>query len=346
MSAASPPPSLFFFASLLLLSSGFTVPAWSTSIATHAPRVSGHTTSVNADGRVLLFGGLTGSAGSPCTTDLWSFGLDGVWSKVDTVGGPGPRMYAASAFVEQSFYVFGGWDPEAPGSGGTSKDEVWRFDMGSKEWIAMMPMPCGPVSRHTACTLSDGTVIVHTFRGVLVLDQASGTLSEESTSGEEPEGLSMCAASPLGDSSMLLFGGSTKTQGMSADAYVLDTISWTWRKLRPDGDGGPVPTPRASACAAPIDAHSCLIHGGAGLGSGGYEGGAGLTGFDETWCVRVEGDAAIWTELDMSAGDEAPPPARVAASLNALSANRGFLLQGGWNPASGETYDGPSLLVM
>jgi len=347
MCAAPSPPCLsFFLSSLLLVTSGFTVPSWSTSSATQAPRVSGHTTSISANGRVLLFGGLTGSAGSPCTTDLWSFGVDNVWRKVETVGGPGPRMYAASAFIEQSFYVFGGWDPEAQNSGGTFKDEVWKLDLDTVVWTAMAPMPCGPVSRHTACTLGDGTVLVHTFLGVFVLDQASGTLSEKSTSGDEPEGLSMCAASPLGDKSMLLFGGSTKTQGMSADTYVLNTASWTWRKLHPDGDGGHVPTPRASCSAAPADAHSCIIHGGAGLGDGGYAGGAGLTAYDETWCVTVEGDAAHWTELDTSAGAEAPPPARVAASLSALSSGRGFLLQGGWNPGSGETFDKPSVLVV
>ena len=368
MCAAPSPPCLsFFLSSLLLVTSGFTVPSWSTSSATQAPRVSGHTTSVSANGRVLLFGGLTGSAGSPCTTDLWSFGVDNVWRKVETVGGPGPRMcarmhtytkqhrhfdldaahrYAASAFIEQSFYVFGGWDPEAQNSGGTFKDEVWKLDLDTVVWTAMAPMPCGPVSRHTACTLGDGTVLVHTFLGVFVLDQASGTLSEKSTSGDEPEGLSMCAASPLGDKSMLLFGGSTKTQGMSADTYVPNTASWTWRKLHPDGDGGHVPTPRASCSAAPADAHSCIIHGGAGLGDGGYAGGAGLTAYDETWCVTVEGDAAHWTELDTSAGAEAPPPARVAASLSALSSGRGFLLQGGWNPGSGETFDKPSVLVV
>ena len=95
MCAAPSPPCLYFFiSSLLLITSGFTVPSWSTSIATQAPRVSGHTTSVNTNGRVLLFGGLTGSAGSPCTTDLWSFGVDSLWCKVETVGGPGPRMCA------------------------------------------------------------------------------------------------------------------------------------------------------------------------------------------------------------------------------------------------------------
>ena len=113
------------------------------------------------------------------------------------------HRYAASAFIEQSFYIFGGWDPEAPGSGGTFKDEAWQLDLDTMVWTAMAPMPCGPISRHTACTLGDGTVLVHTFRGVFVLDQASGTLSEKSTSGDKPpEGLSMCAASPLGDKSM------------------------------------------------------------------------------------------------------------------------------------------------
>ena len=312
-----------------------------------APKVSGHAASVDHNGRVLLFGGLTGSAGSPCTNALMAYDekeADGSWQEVTASNeGPGVRMYAASATVGSDMYVIGGWDSGEPGSGGTFKDEVWRFSIDSSTWTQLAPLPCGPVSRHTACKLGDDTVIIQTFRGTLILDASTGTVREQPTSGTAPIGLSMCAAAPLGQASMLIFGGSSKTQQMTADVHVLDTATWTWRKLvAKAGKGGRLPTPRASSCAAPVDGSSCIIFGGAGLGGGGYDGGAGLVAFDETWRVRVDGDDAIW-DVVAEAGANTPPP-RVAASLSALPSGK-LLLQGGWDPVSKATFDAPAVLT-
>jgi len=305
---------------------------WTNGVAT-GPLVSGHVQCVDAHGRVLAFGGLTGSAGSPTTNELWAFDKGG-WSLLldGTAGGPGPRMYAAGAVLDGVLVVFGGWDPGAPGSGGSFKDEVWRLDVDSLLWSQLGPLPHA-ASRHTACTIGD-KIVVHTFRSTLVCDGIS--VREQATTGEAPDGFSMCAAAPLGDRDMLVFGGSTKAQGMTANAYVLDTSTWHWRKLRPTGDV--LPSPRASCAAAPLDGTTCVVFGGAGLGGAGYEGGAGLTAFDETFALRVDGDEAIWTSI------EAPgPPARVAASLSPLPTG-GFLLHGGWAPKSKQTFDRSALL--
>ena len=99
--------------------------------APEAPRVSGHSAVTDhGHGQILLFGGLTGSAGSPCTNQLWRFGNnnnnktnkknDGEddevsWRLVDIKdAGPGPRMYATSAILGDSLYLMGGWDPGEP----------------------------------------------------------------------------------------------------------------------------------------------------------------------------------------------------------------------------------------
>ena len=318
----------------------FKPPSWAPAKTILAPRVSGHAVCGDEGGRVWLFGGLTDGAGSPCTSKLFTYDEGNGWDHVASSegGGPGARMYAASASVKDSLFVFGGWDPEAPGTGGSFKDDVWKLDLPSLTWEQMDSLPCGPVSRHTACTVG-ANVILHTFRGVYVLDGATGVVREQKTTGEAPLGLSMCAAAPLGETAMLVFGGSTKTQGMSSDIFVLDCTAWSWRKLRPKGEA--VPTPRGSACAAPIDASSAVIFGGAGLGGGGYEGGAGLTAFSETWRVRVDGDEALWQLLD---ADDAPRP-RVAASLSRLPSGR-LLLHGGWDPRSKETFEMPSVLSL
>ena len=91
--------------------------SWTAHSSTHkAPRVSGHSAVTDYEHqRVLLFGGLTGSAGSPATNQLWSFDNNkDQWNLVDRDDGPGPRMYAASAILDGSMYVMGGWDPGAP----------------------------------------------------------------------------------------------------------------------------------------------------------------------------------------------------------------------------------------
>ena len=96
--------------------------SWTAHQEATAPRVSGHVAVTDRDhGRVLLFGGLTGSAGSPCTDQLWTTAAapkdgndDASWHLVDAKTGPGPRMYAASAILGDSMYVMGGWDPGEP----------------------------------------------------------------------------------------------------------------------------------------------------------------------------------------------------------------------------------------
>lgn len=301
---------------------------------TGGPRVSGHTACrVDDDSdRVLLFAGLTGPAGSPVTDDLWSY-KGGTWGPVEFKTGPGPRMYSASAVSGESLYQFGGWNPGEPGSGGAFLDDVWRFDLNTGEWTELEAMPCGPVSRHTACTVGD-MIIVHTFRGVLVLKQ-DGKLTEQETTGEAPEGLSMCAVAPVGNSGMWLFGGSTKTQALSSDTYILDTDTWIWTKLSTT-DG---PSARATPCAASVDDSSCVMFGGASLGEGGYEGGAGLIAQDDTWICSVAGGDAKWEKV-LSGG----PQARIAATLTPLGAAN-FLLQGGYDPATKGTFEAPWVLT-
>ena len=80
-----------------------TLPAWSPSVAV-GPRVSGQATAVDANGRVLAHGGLTNGAGSPVTNDLWVYDKT-MWTKLDASGGPGRRMYAASAILGDGFYL-------------------------------------------------------------------------------------------------------------------------------------------------------------------------------------------------------------------------------------------------
>lgn len=194
--------------------------AWTLS-NTAGPAISGHSTAVVRD-RLYLFGGLLGSAGSAASNKTWVY--DGIWEEVDA-SGPSRRMYSAAAELDDAVYIFGGWDPDKPGSGGTFKDDVWKFDTRRCTWKEVSKMPKA-VSRHAACRVNDA-IVVCTFRETLVYER--GQLRVQPTSGVPPAGLSMCACSAL-NGELVVFGGATRTQEMTNDVYVLNTHNWTWRK--------------------------------------------------------------------------------------------------------------------
>jgi hypothetical protein len=332
--------------SFLVLCAAVVVDGWSWSKAalTQAPRVSGHSVGYYNTNEIILFGGLTGPAGSPCTDETWHYDAasesGGSWSLLH--GGntkPRVRMYGASAVLDNNLYIFGGWDPGAPGSGGEFLDDIWQLDLATRVWLKVDTKLPYPVSRHTACAISsDDSIVLHTYQGILVYKK-DGTLAEQETSGQEPEGLSMCATAPLSSTKMLLFGGSTKTQQMSCDAYVLDCESWTWTKLN-NVVGEEAPPILASACAAPLAKDQAVIFGGASIGSSGYGGGMGLIPQDETWVLQVKnGDEAHWTKVDFP--DK--PEGRVAATICPIG-SRSFLLQGGYHPTTKTTFDQPWIL--
>jgi len=335
--------SLLVSALLLVIGQTSCAHGWSkVAIASKTPRVSGQAVG-SLDDNTILFGGLTGAAGSPVTNDTFLFDAKKkMWELLrlePKTAKPRVRMYAASAVLNDKLVLFGGWDPGAPGSGGEFLDDIWEFDFSTKEWSlvedAKLPFP---VSRHTACTVQGiDSIVLHTFKGILVYKD--GTLTEQATKGDAPDGLSMCAVSPLTDSKMLLFGGSTRTQQMSRDAYVLDTDSWTWTKL--DAVDGEYPPTLASACAANVADNQVIVFGGASIGSTGYNGGMGLIPQDDTWLLKASSDGkeATWTKVE--SGES--PDGRVAASLSPIG-DSSFLLQGGFDPLTKTTFDEPWVL--
>lgn len=321
--------------------------SWSKVPLAKAPKVSGQSVGSLGNQGIILFGGLTGPAGSPCTDDTWHW-TEESWTLLDQESGaarPRIRMYGASAVLGDKMYLFGGWDPGAPGSGGEFLDDVWEFDPVTSSWKMMDIRLPYPVSRHTACTISaagssgDASIILHTYKGILTFEvtgDGKAKLVEKETTGG-PDGYSMCAISPLGTSKMLLYGGSTKTQQLAQDAYVLDCKEWVWMKLSNVGEQ--VPPPLASACAAQLEDDQVLIFGGASIGPTGYEGGMGLIPQDGTWRLSVKDNEATWQPIDTPV----KPEGRVAASF-CLIGSSCFLLQGGYDPLGKKTFEEPWIL--
>ncbi|KAL3916393.1 MAG: hypothetical protein SGILL_005202 [Bacillariaceae sp.] len=315
-------------------------PAVSGHVATSSPRIP----------NVYLFGGLTGPAGSPTTDTLYEYDVGG-WREITQKKGPmeespRQRMYSAAGILEEDMYLFGGWDPGAPGSGGEFLNDVWKLDLVTKEWENTgIELPF-PVSRHAACAVGD-MIVIHTYQGVFVFrkDGDSRKITLQDTSGDRPDGLSMCAQVTLGDSGVLIFGGSTKTQQLSDATYYLDTNTWEWTQLRNIGDA--TPSSRASPCAAAVQDSStqAVVFGGASIGGDGYEGGKGLMPLSDTWLVTVNKAAgtALWKQLAMS---DVGPEARLAASLSCIYGEGGnrLILQGGYDSTSKETFGEPWVL--
>jgi len=327
----------------------------SNTASNRAPSVSGQATASsihkNSVSDVLLFGGLTGAAGAPTTNDLWEFdSTKDEWTKflpdnddgARSIVRPRVRMYAASAMMGNKFYIFGGWDPMEPGSGGEFLDNIWSFDRTTKAWSEEKAKLPFPVSRHAGATVmgdnsGDDVVIIHTYKGILTF--RDGLLTEQATDGDAPESLSMCAMTAIGNK-VVLFGGSDKNQCMSSEVYVLDTTNWTWTKLdKQYGTTEEGPAAMASASMAPLNREKCIVFGGAGLAPTGYEGGYGLLPKDDTWICTVSERNVEWERVECAKR----PEGRVAASLNKLGDGR-FLLQGGYDPVSKATFEEPWIL--
>ena len=308
--------------------------SWQT--AGKGPKVSGAASAVTRDGRVLLWGGLDEARNA--VDRLHAF-ENNKWSEVATTGfKPGKAMYAAAATQslvgtsgKEEFVVCGGWDPGAKGSGGAFSDAVHALDVNKFEWQRDDPLPCGPVSRHAAAHVggsAKGRIYIHTFREGVVRRDSCGIAKTHKTTGQGPESLSMAAVTAVGDAGLLVVGGSTQGGEFSDKAYVLDTKSYEWIEL--DAPNGP--SARGSACCTALDANRVVFFGGAGKGTD-SPGSGGLQAVDETWLLTVDGSTGKWEQLDVSG-----PAARVAATLDALPDGR-VLLSGGWDPATGGTFD-------
>ena len=321
-----------------------------------APARSGHTAAADGRGRCILFGGYAERAPGEMrdvVNDLWVHDADG-WARVqdacardECADRPGPRLASASAVLGDELLLFGGWDPQTPGTGGEILDDVWSLDLSTLAWSRCEPMPRGPTSRHAAAVVASGAgtepeLIVHTHRcaeAVLKWDPRLRKLTEQRTTGEAPASRGLHVAVPLG-ADLLVFGGADKSGAMRDDAYALDTSTWHWRALNAANSAAHRPSARAGACAAALDGRTALFFGGAERAPDN----AGLIPRDDTWTLSMP--SATWTKVSPAeADDTAPvelacgiaPGPRNAASLCALREGE-LLLHGGWVPFV-STYD-------
>lgn len=320
--------------------------------------------------------------------DLWKFTPYAMtetssswgWTKIEQDPNsyiPGPRLATAMAVLPSlsSSILLGGWDPQEPGTGGIILDDVSVLDLNTLQWSqpisseenVISSIPGGPTSRHVAvsvCINNGESIILHNHRcedHVLLLSVSSsegklrGKWKRQPTSGNIPSSRGLHCAAPLNDSKsitkrVVIFGGAAKDGNMSNEAFVLDLITWEWKKLLCTGDQ---PSPRAGACLSPLDENTLILFGGAETRDG------GLVGLNDVWSlsINIEKGLGVWKcLLKDQAADISCPPGRNAATLTRINAQAllppaliksessldevpaYFLLQGGWNPFR-RTYD-------
>ena len=287
-----------------------------------SPR-SGSTAAAASESSVFLFGGYEedDSGGRRVVDDLWRYDAGAGWTLVSGggAGGPGPRLCSALACVGGEVFLFGGWDPETAGTGGSILDDVWVYDTAADSWAACAPVPGGPVSRHACCALDGGEILVHTHRcaeSVLVFDAAKRSWREQPTSGAAPSPRGLHVAARV-EGGVVVFGGAAQSGEMCGDGYFLDTASWAWRKLAALG-----PAPRAGAAAAALAGGAeVVLVGGAARGGDG-----GLDPQSDVWVLDVRGDA--WTKVEAGGAALAPRNAHVLLPTGPTT----FVLHGGWHP--------------
>lgn len=336
------------------------------SLPAASPPRSGATASGDQSGRIWLFGGYgeEDPKSRDVVSDLLQYedgGEDGGgWSQLQpssgrdgSTGRPGPRLAGASAVSPsgEELLLFGGWDPQEPGTGGIILDDVWSLSLADQSWKKCdLPMPGGPTSRHVACTVGD-KLVVHTFRSagsVLVWDAKSRALKEQPTTGECPSSRGLHVAAAANDHTVVVFGGAAKDGAMCNDAFALDTRTWQWRPLAPrssssssgglgflskilgGGDDAPNrPSPRAGACAAPLPSGDGIVV------CCGAEAGVpmGLVPRADVWALTLDSEGnGRWTCLLTDDAPNAPAP-RNAATLTPFGGRPGeLLLHGGWHP--------------
>ena len=325
------------------------------------PARSGHVAFTIKD-EVYVFGGYAevvrkdGEVERYPTNDLWKFApAETTWKLLEAADlyvddcdecnestqAPQQRLAAAASTLADSAFIFGGWDPQTPGTGGVILDSIAEYSASKGGWMGPTLSSTSleeTTSRHVTVSISDDTVLLHNHRctdHVLLFQKGSTandySLHRQPTKGTGPSPRGLHAACKLGDDTVVVFAGAAQDQTMSNEVFVLNLSSWTWKKL--DSTTSSTPVPRASPCICALDDTTCIVFGGATPSAT-----MGLEGLNDLWLMKTDIDkgSVIWEKFDVT-GSATIPPGRNAATLMPVDLPgvencQCFLLSGGWAP--------------
>jgi Galactose oxidase, central domain/Kelch motif len=310
-----------------------------------SPRRSGHTAFTDGTS-AFVFGGYIEKdptkEGDPffreVRNDLWRWNTDSFIREQGMKGTvPGPRLATATACVSDKAYLFGGWDPQVPGTGGIILDTVHCLDLKTMQWSMVCTLPDGPTSRHVAVAIGDGKILIHNFRctdHVWIFDPTTREFTKQPTTGASPGSLGLHTATMLDEKTLLIWGGAAKDGNMSNRSYRLNLESWEWTLVKVEND---CPSARAGACLGTYNSNCAILFGGAETTE------KGLNPKGDVWALHLssDNDNGRWEKLleerTVEADDASKPGPRNAASLTPLFASndetcKQFLMTGGWAP--------------
>jgi hypothetical protein len=270
-------------------------------------------------GRMILFGG-DPNGFAPDLNDVWwltdpSGPSLGCVQAQPTGSLPAPRRDQSGVYDPGSdrMIIFGG------GLGQTSPcaNDAWVLDhasgvTGTPNWIQLSPSGVTPAPREDAAAVYDTTtnsMIMYGggdcfstgFGDLWILSSANGlgggpAWSQVSPAGGNPGARSgHSAVYDSGSNSMIVFGGSTASNPVNNDAWVLSNANGvggtpTWAQLSPSG---PLPPPRGSFVATYDQTSKRMtVYGGNAVGVAGA--------LSDTWVLsNADGTtgAPAWTEL-------------------------------------------------
>jgi hypothetical protein len=93
----------------------------------------------------VLFGGLTNTSTGLVSNATWLFtGSTDRWSNVSGPVAPPPREDPAFAVGDGFALLYGGWDPDAGGSGALIYSDLWALNLTTFNWTRLAPSGPGP----------------------------------------------------------------------------------------------------------------------------------------------------------------------------------------------------------
>ncbi|KAI9218177.1 hypothetical protein BC828DRAFT_389328 [Blastocladiella britannica] len=201
----------------------------------------------------LVFGGASVEEG--LSNELYVLEADAasavaVWDKIQPITSPDhptppPRYdHAAVAMEADGVLICGGAGPD-----GVCLDDLWSFDMETREWTQLSPAGFGPsprVMRGAMCLHPSDPRNVIVWGGgadgahavsdaavyVLDLDTSTWTRHPPITGdgAHHPEVRLGHALVPVDDASVLMFGGMDDAK-VYDDAWILSMVTWQWTRV-------------------------------------------------------------------------------------------------------------------
>ncbi|CAL1547573.1 unnamed protein product [Lymnaea stagnalis] len=211
------------------------------------------------------------------------------------------RHSHSAAYHDGSMYIFGGCT-----STNTTFNDLWRFDLTTRQWIR--PVAMGTYPSPKACAtmvVYNGTLVLfggwshpipypnphqsaHYFSELHVYSPSTNRWSHILSLGQEPEALGGHSASVVGHL-MVVFGGSPRTGLGTNNVWVFNFQKCTW-KLQPVARD-PKPEPRYGQYQTTLDESHILIMGGSVGGSRVY---------NDMWLLTLHPtDPWFWTRINV-----------------------------------------------